>query len=131
MPGKKNAPAKKKTLVKKNPRLSREDVARLVETFEGEVNNGGFHQFFYNSTGNETAKIIQALETIGARKVAGIVKKAAGKFPGGMPPEDRFLRQDLLLEKVDPEIKVFQDLDDAFYAYPDDLQGLLEKYMDW
>jgi hypothetical protein len=113
---------------KKGRRLSRQDVVRLVELFEGEVNNGGFHQFFYNSTGNETAEIIQALEKIGARKVADIVRRAAAKFPGGMPPKDRFVRQDLLLDRVDPEIKIFDELDEEFYSYPDDLQGLLEKY---
>lgn len=124
-------PIKKRAAEKKERRLRREDVARLIEVFEGEVNNGGFHQFFYNSTGNETAEIIQALETIGARKVAEIVKKAAAKFPGGMPPKDRTQRQNLLLDKVDPAITVFTELNNEFYAYPDDLQGLLEKYMDW
>jgi hypothetical protein len=117
---------------KKRHGMSRDEILRLVEMFEGEVNNGGFHQFFYNSAGNETAEIIRALEIIGAVKVAEIVKKAAGKFPGGMPPRDRTDRQDLLLDRVDPDIKVFEELDQAFYSYPDGLlQGLLEKYMDW
>ena len=111
--------------------MDREEVARLVELLEGEINNGGFHQFFYNSTGNETAAMIRALKKIGALKTADIVTRAAAKFPGGMPPRDRFKRQDLLLEKVDPKIKVFEELDQEFCAYPDDLQGLLEKFMDW
>jgi len=68
---------------------------------------------------------------IGALKSADIATRAAAKFPGGMPPKDRLKRQDLLLKKVDPEIKMFEDLDQEFYAYPDDLQGLLEKFMDW
>ena len=111
--------------------MSREDVVRLVEVFEGEVNNGGFHQFFYNSAGDETAEIIQALEMIRARKAADIVRRAASKFPGGMPPKDRFARQDLLLDSVDPEIKIFAKLDEEFYSYTDDLQGLLQEYAGW
>ena len=111
--------------------MDREEVARLIELLEGEINNGGFHQFFYNSTGDETAAMIRALKKIGALKTADIVTRAAAKFPRGMPPKDRFKRQDLLLGKVDPEITVFEKLDREFYAYPDDLQGLLEKYMDW
>ena len=111
--------------------MSRDEVVRLVELFEGEVNNGGFHQFFGNSTGNETAEIIQALETIGAAKAAGIVKKAAGKFPGGMPPKDRKARN-LLLHRIDPEIQIFDALDNQFYSRPyDEIQGLLEKYAGW
>ena len=111
--------------------MDREQVARLVELLEGEINNGGFHQFFYNSAGDETAGIIRALKKIGAIKTADIVERAAVRFPGGMPPKDRFKRQDLLLKKVDPQIKVFEELDEEFYAYPEDLQALLEKFMDW
>jgi len=73
---------------KKSRRVSREQVVRLVELWVGEVNNGGFNQFLYNSTGNETAEIIQTLETIGARKLADIVKRAPAKFPREMPPKD-------------------------------------------
>jgi hypothetical protein len=62
---------------------------------EDEVNNGGFHQFFYNDAGNNTLQTIQALEAVGAAKIAAIVKRAA-MFPGGMPPKDRFARQDVL-----------------------------------
>jgi Domain of unknown function (DUF4375) len=111
--------------------MKREEVARLVELLEGEINNGGFHQFFYNSPGNETAKMIEALKKIGACKAANIVERAAAMFPGGMPPTDRTKRQDLLLEQVDPQIKIFEKLNQEFFSYPDDLQGLLEKYMDW
>jgi hypothetical protein len=101
-----------------------------VELSVGEVNNGGFHQFFYNSTGNETAEIILALETIGARKLAGIIKKAAEKFPGRMPPKNRLARG-RLLARIDPEIKIFESLDKKFWSNPDDWEGLLEKYAGW
>jgi Domain of unknown function (DUF4375) len=110
--------------------MSRDQIVRLVELFEGEVNNGGFHQFFGNSTGNETAEIIKALETIGAAKAADIVKRAARRFPGGMPPKDRKARN-LLLHGVDPLIKIFDALDNEYYSRPhDETQGLLEKYAD-
>ena len=124
MPAKKAAPAKKAR------RLSRDEVVRLVELCNGEVNNGGFHQFFSNSTGNETAEIIQALETIGAKKIAAIVKRAAAKFPGGMPPKDREARN-ILLDRVDPAINVFDDLDNQFFSNSEDLEGFLEKWAGW
>ena len=75
--------------------MDREEVARLVELLEGEINNGGFHQFFYNSTGDETFAMIRALKKIGALKTADIVARAAAKFPRGMPPKERVKRQDL------------------------------------
>jgi hypothetical protein len=117
-------------LKKKGRRLSRERIVRLIETFDGEVNNGGFDQFFHNSAGNETAEMIQALEIIGATKVASILKRAAKKFPGGMPPKERTTREDLL-QSISPNTQAFSDLDKEFYSSPEDLAGLLEKYMGW
>jgi len=84
-------------------------------------------KFFYNNAGDDTAEIIEALETIGAGKMADIVKRAAFMFPGGMPPKDRFARQDILLDNF-PDIKAFESLDDEFYSYPDDLAALLRNY---
>jgi len=108
--------------------VDRAEPVRLVMALEDEVNNGGFHQFFYNSAGDETAEMIQALEAIQATKMADIVKRAAAKFPGGMPPKDRFARQDLLLDSVSPDADVFTDLNNEFFAYPDDLAALRKKY---
>ena len=100
----------------------------MIGALEGEVNNGGFHQFFYNNAGDDTAETIKALETIGAIRMADIAKRAASMFPGGMPPKDRFARQDILLEKF-PHAVAFQELDEEFYGYPDDLRALLAKYL--
>jgi hypothetical protein len=107
--------------------MDTEEVAVLVEALEGEVNNGGFHQFFYNSAGDNTMETIQALETIGAAAMADIVKRAAAMFPGKMPPKDRFPRQDVLLENF-PDSAAFRELDEEFYKYPDDLSRMLTKF---
>ena len=107
--------------------MSPNEVLDLVDALEGEVNNGGFHQYFYNSAGDKTAETIQALEIIGALKMANIVRRAGEKFPSGVPPKNRFERQDLLLE-ADPQATTFRDLDEEFYDYPDNLAELLKKY---
>ena len=114
------------TEVGKN-QLSMGEVVDLIDALEGEVNNGGFHQYFYNSAGDRTAETIQALEIIGAVVMADIVKRAAQKFPYGMPPKDRFERQDVLLETY-PNAEAFQALDDEFYQYPENLAALVTKY---
>jgi hypothetical protein len=41
-------------------RMSPDEVVDLIGALEGEVNNGGFHQYFYNSAGDNTAETIQA-----------------------------------------------------------------------
>ncbi|HST10272.1 MAG TPA: DMP19 family protein [Terriglobales bacterium] len=107
--------------------MDRTDVITLIDDLEAEVNNGGFHQFFYNSAGDNTAETIQAIETIRATSMADIVRRAAAKFPGGTPPRERFARQDILLELF-PHANAFAELDAEFYGYPDDLANLLKEY---
>jgi hypothetical protein len=108
--------------------MDQSKVTDLVDEPEAEVNNGGSHQFFYNSAGDHTADTIQVLEAIGALHMADIVKRAAGEFPGGMPPKERFARQDILLGLF-PNAAEFQELDDEFYSYPDNLADLLKKFL--
>jgi len=111
--------------------VDREQVAPLVELLEGEINNGGFHQFFYNSAGDETASIIRAVEHDRGAEVSGYCDACGSKISGRNATQRSTQTAGFVAEKVDPEIKMFEDLDQEFYAYPDDLQGLLEKFMDW
>jgi len=104
-----------------------ERVFILVWEVEAEVNNGGFHQFFFNAAGNRASVTAAALRTIGAERTASIVDRANASFPAGPPPE-RFVRQDLLAE-IDPDIALFEELDQEFYGYPDDLSALLYRFV--
>lgn len=115
---------------KKSRRMSRDKIMRLIEAFDAEVNNGGFDQFFYNSLGNETTEIMQALEAIGASGVLKTLQRAASKFPDGLPPKDRAARQ-TLLHDISPNSSAFKDLDQEIYNSPENLAGLLEKFMGW
>src|SRR5438105_814975 len=54
--------------------------------------------------------------------------RAAAKFPGGLPPEDRFARQRLLLERVSPDSDAFSEEDAAFLEHREDLEALVSKY---
>jgi hypothetical protein len=103
-------------------------VRELIRELEAELNNGGFDQFFFNSAGDRTAETIAALEAIGASHTAGIVRKAAARFPGGMPPADRDERQALLSDSVSPDSDAFEDEDAAFLEYRDDLEALAAAY---
>ena len=42
------------------------------QCLEREINNGGFNQYFFNSSGDFAHKTIQSLQTIGANKTADI-----------------------------------------------------------
>ncbi len=105
--------------------MDRDLVRQLVEELEAQVNNGGFDQYFFNSSGGNAAATIEALDALGAHKTAAIVRRACAKFPGGMPPKDWDERQEVL-ETVSPDSEAFEDDDEAFLKYEDDLAGLLQ-----
>ena len=106
-----------------------EQVVIMIFWLELEVNNGGFDQFYFNSAGVFANRCPQALRTIGAFRTALIVERANSYFPNGHPPEDREQRQCCLEEIVDNQGKDFDELDDQFYAYEDNLTDLLYDYI--
>ena len=104
------------------------EVRRVVDELVAEVMNGGFDQYFFNSAGDDAPAAIQALNAIGAAKTAALLAKACATFLGGRPSPDWFKRQADLLDRVNPRFEVFEELDKAFYAYPDDLESLMDAY---
>lgn len=108
--------------------MTAENIKQLIYDLEGEINNGGFDQFFFNSAGDQTQETIDALEKIGATHTAEIVKRAAAKFPNGMPSPDRGIRQEQL-DLVSPDSDAFEAEDKAFLEYVDDLESLVEALM--
>lgn len=103
-----------------------ERVIYITQTLEQEINNGGFSQYFFNSSGNLANESVDAFTKIGALKTAEICKKALDLF-GGNVPADPEARQELL-EELDCDDE-FDKLDDAFYDYEDNLEGLNSDYI--
>lgn len=48
----------------------------------GEVSNGGFDQYFFNSSGNHAGRTRDALRSIGDVQAVPILEEALGLFPG-------------------------------------------------
>lgn len=68
-------------------------VFSAIWAVESEVNNGGFSQYFLNSTGDSTPFVVAALETIDAPKTADICKRAIETaFPNGLPQSEDAIR---------------------------------------
>jgi hypothetical protein len=101
----------------------------IVENLEREINNGGFNQFYWNSSGNYANETIDALIKIGANKTAEIVKKANSEFKNGIVPKDREKRQDELELIEDKAKENWNNLDSEFYEYNDDLTELLITFV--
>ena len=94
------------------------------QCLEREINNGGFNQYFFNSSGDFAHKTIQSLQTIGANKTADILQKAIDQFPNSNVPEDRTERQEILEQIEETADVVWEDLDQKFFSYEDDLNTL-------
>ena len=104
-------------------------VFSSIWAVESEVNNGGFSQYFANSS-NETAGFVaEALETIGAPKTADICRRAiAAAFPAGLPPTSEAISS-AASEFSDEQEDELSDLDDEFFQYPHNLTELLFAYV--
>lgn len=52
----------------------------MIWVLEGEVNNGGYNQYYYNSSGPFYTHLPQALRLVGANKFAAVTEKANEVF---------------------------------------------------
>ena len=100
-----------------------------IWALEGDVNNGGFHQYYYNTSGDTAYYAPSALRAIGATIMAGIVEQANSLFGPSGPPVSRDQRQqELLVLRVSQE--TWDDFDRQFYAYPEDISALLQHFLE-
>jgi hypothetical protein len=106
-----------------------EKVLVTVWAIEGEVNNGGFDQFFFNSAGDVAFYGPRALEAIGANKMAIIAEQANSIFGEGGPNKIWAERREVVLSFKDKFDSFLDSLDALFYEYPDDIAALIEKYV--
>ncbi|MBN2194921.1 MAG: DMP19 family protein [Polyangiaceae bacterium] len=107
-----------------------ERVWVAVEELQMDVNNGGFDQYYFNSSGDTAWFAPTALRTIGADKTASIVEKANAMFGPEGPPKDREQSQEALERlRGDDDAVLFAALDDEFFKYPDDVEELLRSYL--
>ena len=101
----------------------------LNQNLEREINNGGFNQYFCNSSGNNAHETVQSLKAIGADKTADILQKAIDQFPDKKVPKDRDERTKIVEEIEETADEVWSDLDQKFYKYEDDLNTLNIDYI--
>jgi hypothetical protein len=97
---------------------------------QSEVRNGGFHQFFSNTTGLPAPEALEGFRVIGRVEWAELLAEAMSHF--GTPyPRDRGDREVLLArrqgrsrEEWDP----FRELDERFFESTDDWEDSANAY---
>lgn len=104
-------------------------IFSAIWAVESEVNNGGFAQYFLNSSAESASFVVEALETIGAPKTASICQRAiATAFPSELPPTVEAIRSSAA-DFPDEILKQLDILDEGFFAYPHNLTDLLFAYV--
>jgi hypothetical protein len=101
-----------------------EQTFLCVWSLEAEVNNGGFAQFFANSSGDYASATPGALQRVGAPEMAALVVRAMEVFGGSGPPADRESRERAMDKLPGSAAEAWSTLDDEFYKLPSPQQGL-------
>jgi Domain of unknown function (DUF4375) len=96
---------------------------------DGEVNNGGFEQFFFNSSGAVMDEAIEGAELIGAATNAAILREAADVFSDGDVPENRDARSRILDALSEGEYEELGDLADRWYDHDRQLERRMVAYV--
>lgn len=101
-----------------------------VGVLEGEVYNGGFDQFFWNSSGGYLRDAVSGLEILGAYQALDLLLKAKQvAFSVEPPPEDWEKRRILLRSREDKARDAALDaLDKAYWKDPDKLSERLTRF---
>lgn len=94
-----------------------------------QVNNGGFAQYFVNSSGNQWPMALAGLQAMGAHQDASLVQKAVDFFGPHGPSTDRDMRHRQLAKLVKDNDDVFSPLEKVFYENKDDREVLLMRYI--
>jgi hypothetical protein len=108
-----------------------EDAARhiyAIGLLQGEVCDGGFSQYFWNTDGQLAAATLEILRRIGAKECSSLLHRAIKLY--GPPPTDDLDEWYDRLEKAESEHEAtLEELDGGFYESIDDLPVLVMNYL--
>lgn len=106
-----------------------EKAIYAIGWLEAEINNGGFHQYFWNSAGDHASLALESLRAIGASETALLLQQAIEVAFNGLIPESRELRQaQLEINEEEKEDKLYE-LDLEFYKYRENFYLMLDIYV--
>ena len=94
-----------------------------------EVNNGGFLQYFVNSSGDNWQDANAGLAAIGAAGDGRLFKKVLTQFRPDSPSVDRRTRHEQVATIAAKEDRPFEQLESEFYEDKEDREVLLTQYM--
>lgn len=107
-----------------------EQLYFVINVLIGEVFNGGFEQYFYNSSGAYYAETLQALKELKAFKSLELLESAKVTLFGSLDvPSDQGLRFAILKSKENLENIELNRADKVFWELPDHLDQKIRQYV--
>lgn len=103
-------------------------VFRATWELQTQVNNGGFFQYFLNTSSWTVPSVCDALQAIGATETAAIVNAAIATVGRDLPWGDDEVRRQKLAALPRTVRRELDSLDQNFFRYPNDLTTLLYRY---
>jgi len=109
--------------------LSQEELVVLAnEALEREVNNGGYDQFFFNSSNEYASIIVEALNHIGCPEAASLTQRAINSLGiAGAVTVDAI--DHAMEEENEAREEILNECDDRYYETAGDLAGLLLNFI--
>jgi len=104
-------------------------VFSAIWALEGQVNNGGFLQYFVSWDFDTAEFAPEALRRIGADSCSAIVSRALRALTPDALPTSREACESLVEALSDEASDQFDALDSEFFAYPDNLTELLYAFV--
>ena len=113
-----------------NALTDEERLVLAVMALTREVNNGGYHQFFVNSSRRFAPMVVDCLRRIGCATCAEITERAiqAAKFDMVSPDsilEDNDAR-DAILDECDQHFYQLTDIDDKLFTFVEENQNRIQ-----
>ena len=106
----------------------------VITRLRNEVNNGGFHQYFFNSSGSYYSHAEAGLLKLGATQTLALLHLAKEiVFPDEPVPTDTEIRRAHMFSRdANPDeselMRRLDELDQRFYHSPDDITPRLEAF---
>ncbi len=100
-----------------------------IKSLDNEIHNGGFAQYYFNSSGDHWADALAGLDSIGAVKHRELVLLTLKRFPDAAPADEGSIRSGQLSKIVRKQEDPFNEQDSAWYKLKEEnLDKLMLRY---
>lgn len=100
-----------------------------VLSYDGQVNNGGLSQYFFNSSGDHWPQALAGLQAMGFVERLAVLREAVARFGKDGPSQDRNRRQEQLAKLERKSDDVFGSLGDRYYKSKESIDVLSQQYV--